>query len=134
MRTLATIVITAAVCSGFFLCNDFGRDIQKDVTARKEFVQYANTHDGGNGISFRTAGLLGKTLIFDGVPCDTADCQALLDETMNSREAADRNYRGYLLEIGFKTVCVNGLCADLPNTETSNPATGKREFNFPKVG
>ena len=59
MRTLATIVITAAVCSGFFLCNDFGRDIQKDVAAAKRFVQIRErARRQGNGISFRTAGLL----------------------------------------------------------------------------
>jgi hypothetical protein len=131
--TLAAVVITAAVCCAIFIARDFGRDIQRDIHARQEFVATANRLDGGQGITFRTAGLLDTTMVFDGVPCDGADCQELLDQTMFSREALDRNYRGYLVQIGFKTICVNGLCADLPNTESLQPANGTPEYNFEKV-
>ncbi len=135
MKTFYTVIVTAGICCGTFILRDFGRDIQRDITARKEFVSYANQHDAKDGISFRTAGFLDKTMVFQGIPCDGADCQYLLDETVHpeSDDAYGRNYREYLVQIGFKEVCVNGLCAALPNTQTLNPASGKRDFHWVKV-
>lgn len=135
MKTLATILIMAATCSASTPATDFGHDVKKGMDARKEFVQRVNGSDmQDTNMKVRAAGFLDDTLEFENTSWDPADTDYLLAKTLNSREAEDQNFRTILRTLGFRYIQVGNRRVELPNTETLNPPSGTREYNFSNVG
>lgn len=130
MKALFASVVTAAAIFGGLMIHD----LHKDVAAREKFVQTANKLDARDGMSFRTSGIFAEQLHFDNVNCQGVDCDEILDQTTAPTDAYDKRYLDLLRELGYKSVCLNSRCVDIPPYDDPDPPVGTRELDYGNAG